>query len=105
MRRRFSSSSAAIAGEISDEPNSGSVADRSCAATSAAIVAMSMANKRGALYSPSCVKSVVEEPLLPTPCRSIDSVTVANECRLARPTSCRIYWANTSKKIGRDSAK
>src|SRR5258708_24657002 len=31
MRRRFSSSSAAIAGEISDAPNSGSVADRSCA--------------------------------------------------------------------------
>jgi hypothetical protein len=31
MRRRFSSSSAAMAGEISDAPNSGSVADRSCA--------------------------------------------------------------------------
>jgi hypothetical protein len=29
--RRFSSSSAAMAGEISDAPNSGSVADRSCA--------------------------------------------------------------------------
>src|SRR5258707_2816838 len=31
MRRRFSSSSAAMAGEISDAQNSGSVADRSCA--------------------------------------------------------------------------
>src|SRR5258706_14347769 len=31
MRRRFSSSSAAMAGEISDAPNSGSVADGSCA--------------------------------------------------------------------------
>src|SRR5258708_228696 len=31
MRRRFSSSSAAMAGEISDAPNSGSVADWSCA--------------------------------------------------------------------------
>src|SRR5260370_5779016 len=30
-RRRLSSSSAAMAGEISDAPNSGSVADRSCA--------------------------------------------------------------------------
>src|SRR5260370_8061277 len=31
MRRRFSSSSAAMAGEISEAPNSGLVADRGCA--------------------------------------------------------------------------